>query len=97
MWHGFPFDALLFLLYGLVKEEFMVPPKQETEALIRTAVLRARSLHTGNDRLFEALLEEVGEIARARLEQGVCSEDAKRECYDAIAVLVRLIEEEVDT
>jgi len=50
---------------------------------------RARSKFPGNDRLFKALVEEVGEVAKAMLEGG----DVRGEACQVATVAIRLMTE----
>jgi hypothetical protein len=48
---------------------------------------RARSKFPGNDRLFKALVEEVGELAKAMLEGGNIREEATHVACVAIRIM----------
>lgn len=67
-------------------------PEQTTMIAIAASVFAARQKHPGTDRMFAALIEEVGEVGKAiveRMERG----EVDRELLQTIAVCVRMIEE----
>lgn len=63
-----------------------------TVARIDAAVARARRIHPHCDNLWPALIEELGEVASEQLE-GAPREEVEAEILDAIAVLIRMLEQ----
>lgn len=68
------------------------PPDHETMIAISKEVFRARTKFPGNRLLLAALTEEVGELAKAML-QDRPREEIHREAVQVCAVAVRIIEE----
>lgn len=66
--------------------------KLSTSTAIHNEVARARAKFPNNAHLLAALVEEVGELAKALLEGGN-SVDAKAEAIQVACVAVRIIEE----
>lgn len=68
------------------------PPKQQTLDDVAVEILRARIKHPGNAHLLAALMEEVGELAKAYLEK----EEFPRiysEAKQVACVAMRIMEE----
>lgn len=69
------------------------PADNQADALALVEIVselrRARSKFPGNDRLFKALVEEVGEVAKAMLEGG----DVRGEACQVATVAIRLMTE----
>lgn len=68
------------------------PPDHETVIAISKEVFRARTKFPGNRLLLAALTEEVGELAKAML-QDRPREEVVREAVQVAAVAIRIIEE----
>jgi len=69
----------------------------ETKAAIEAEVIRARTKFPPSKKqtaaLMDALVEEVGELAKARLEHGPKSEQAHVEASHVACVAIRMMEE----
>ncbi len=67
-------------------------PKLATLAEVEREVVRAREKFPGNKKMLAALMEEVGELARALLQRKPQA-DVKKECIQIAATAVRIFEE----
>ena len=68
-------------------------PSGHTQRLIAEEVARARAKFQSPAHLLVALMEEVGELARACLQHGPSSVEAKIEALQVCAVATRIFEE----
>lgn len=64
-----------------------------TQVAVGEEVYRARCKFPRPDHLLVALMEETGELARACLQHGPRSEQARREALQVAAVALRIYEE----
>lgn len=66
--------------------------KTSTITAVQAELIRARKLHP-NGCYLAALVEEVGEVAKAMMQEGSASERAREELVQVASTAIRLIEE----
>lgn len=68
-------------------------PYPSTLQALEAEVIRARAKFPDSDYMLAALMEEVGELARAMLEHGYGSAQAREEALHVACVAIRILEE----
>jgi hypothetical protein len=78
------------------KQRDVRAPEPATMAALFAEVRRARTIHPGRRQLLAALMEEVGELAKAIIEDAP-REDIEEEAIHVAAVAIRILEEGDET